>query len=126
MKKMKQRLMQRAVFKTALSTYIPAVWNGVNTSSWLPLGAKVLILPDQAAEETAGGIKLTADMVDRHTLASEAGVVVAKGPHCIIEVEPGSRVYMERYAGQLVTGHDERVYRLMDEASVGAVFKGKL
>lgn len=120
---MRPKLMKQALFKTAISTYVPATWNGVNTSKWTPLGIKVLIAPDMAAETTAGGIQLPQDVIERNTLASESGIVIELGPDCQIKIKPGDRVYMEKYAGQLITGYDERVYRLMDESCIGAVIR---
>ena len=116
--------MQPKLFKTNIAEYQQATWTGTNTSGWTPINDKVMVAPDSAAEITKGGVHITPDTVARHTLASEAGVVVALGPDVTINVKPGDRVYIERYAGQLVTGHDEKIYRLMDQNSVGAVFTG--
>jgi chaperonin GroES len=115
--------MQPRLFKTHIAEYQQATWTGTNESGWSPLNDKILVYPDQASEKTKGGIQLTADSIARHTLASEAGVCVEIGPDCTLKISPGDRIYIERYAGQLVTGHDGKVYRLMDQSSVGAVFK---
>lgn len=76
---------------------------------------------------------MTPDIVGRHTQASEAGVIVAIGPGAfkfnsngVNEFEgrkpqPGDRVFVERYAGQLMYGADKEVYRMMDDTSIGAI-----
>lgn len=123
---MKPKLLTRNVFKTAISTYDKATWTGTNCSGWEPLGDHVLIYPDQAQSLYGSGenkIEIPADIVARQNLAAEAGVVVATGPDVTIPIKPGDRVFNERYAGQLVTGHDEKVYRLMSQSSIGAVHK---
>lgn len=120
------------LFKTSVAEYEPAKWTGKNESGWAPLGNRVLILPDKAAE-IVRGVHMTPDIVARHTQASEAGVVVAVGAGAFkynanginlfegVEPKPGDRVFTERYAGQLVHGADKEVYRMMDDTSIGAI-----
>ncbi len=110
-------------FRTQVGEYQIAAWMGTNESGWEPILDKVIVYPDQAPTETEGGIKLTTDMTDRHTMAAEAGVVVAIGPDVTIGVKPGDRVFIERFAGQLAPGHDRKIYRIIDQSSIGAVFK---
>lgn len=113
--------------------FVLATWDGVNRSGYAPLDDKVLVLIDEHAEATSGGIALTAEFVERQTMASEHGVVVAVGPAAFRwnddgtrawdgkRPEPGDRVYVERYAGQLLNGRDGRKYRLMAQKCIGAV-----
>lgn len=134
---MKPKLLSSTPFKTALGEYVPAQWTGGNTSGRDPIGDRVLILPDDAADITAGGIHLTADLVGRHSMAAEAGVLVAAGegaftwnsdrqtPFAGRKPQPGDRVCIERYSGQLITGDDGKVYRLCESVCIGAVIKGK-
>lgn len=110
-------------FKTQVGEYQKATWTGTNDSGWVPIGDKVLVYPDQAPEETAMGIKIPIDIAARHTMAAEAGIVVELGPDVNIPIKPGDRIFIERFGGQLVPGHDGKVYRIMDQSSVGAVFK---
>src|SRR5579871_1270805 len=73
--------MQPKLLKSSqLGEFIPAQFTGVNESGYEPLGDRVFVLPDQAAAKTSGGIDLPAELVDRHTMASETGVIVAIGP----------------------------------------------
>lgn len=111
-------------FKTEIGQYTKAAWTGTNESGWDPLLDKVLVYPDQAPSKTSGGIEIPLDVAARHTMAAEAGVVVALGPNVTLPIKPGDRVFIERYAGQLVPGHDKKTYRIMDQSSVGAVFNG--
>lgn len=124
--------MQPKLFKTSVAEFVPAQWSGENKSGWVPLGNRVLVLPDKAAE-IVRGIHMTPDIVGRHTQASEAGVVVAVGPGAFeynanginefkgVKPKPGDRVFVERYAGQMMFGADKEVYRMMDDTSIGAI-----
>jgi len=122
---MKEKLIPMSRFKTQVGEYQKAQWTGTNESGWEPLGEKVIIYPDQAPEMTSGGIHITADIAARHTMAAEAGIVVAKGPDVNIQIELGDRVFVERFGGQLAPGHDGKIYRVMEQAAIGAVYKPK-
>lgn len=123
---MKPRLLPQTAFKTQIAEYQKATWSGTNESGWEPIGDKVLVYPDQAPNKTAGGIEIPFDLAARHTMAAEAGVVVCNGPDVTIPIKAGDRVFIERFAGQLVPGHDGKVYRIMDQTSIGAVYKEDL
>lgn len=124
--------MEAKLFKTALASFIPVEWNGTNDSGWQPIGDRVLILPDQAAE-VVRGIHLPQDVVERHSLAAEAGVLVALGdgafewnsdrvtPFTGRKPVPGDRVHIHRYSGQLIMGKDGINYRVLDSQEVGAI-----
>ena len=125
--------MQPRLFKTNLADYVPAKWSGKNESGWHPLGDKVVVLPDEAAEQSSGGLYMPDDIKARHTMAAEAGVVIALGdgafkwntdrttPYDGVKPKPGDRVYVERYSGQLMHGHDGIVYRVMESACIAAI-----
>lgn len=110
-----------------------AVWDGENRSGWQPLDDKVLVLMDEHTELTKGGIIVMSQIADRQTLAGITGVIVALGPTAFrwsddlarawtgYKPQPGDRVYVDRYSGQLVNGRDGRQYRLMSQSCVGAV-----
>ena len=118
--------------------FVLATWNGTNESGFDPLDDKVLILMDEHTDVTAGGIVIPGTIQDRQSAAGETGVVVALGPAAFVwdddavrkwegkRPEPGDRVYVERYAGQLLQGADGRVYRLMSQRSIGAVANATL
>ncbi len=129
--------MQPKLFKTTIAEYVPAEWTGENQSGLEPVGDRVLVLPDQAADTSGGGIMFTPDAVGRHTMAAEAGVVIALGEGAFkwnsdkVTVfvgrvpAPGDRVCIERYGGQLVHGTDGKIYRIMDGSSVGGIYSKK-
>lgn len=113
--------------------YVLAEWDGANGSGFEPLDDKVLVLMDEHAATTSGGVQLTDTYRERQSLAGETGVVVALGPGAFVwndeatrswsgrRPEAGDRVYCERYAGQLMQGADGRAYRLMSQRCIGAV-----
>ena len=131
MTQLKQTMSPKLVM-TPLGQYAPAQWSGANTSGIRPIGDRVLILPDGAAEQTSGGVELPEDLVDRMTQAAETGVIVAMGPDAWLwnsdrtrkfegeKPRVGQRVIFERYAGSFQHGpRDGRRYRLMDDKCVG-------
>lgn len=125
------------LFKTTLAAFVPAQWDGTDHSGLHPLGDRVLVLPDASSERSAGGVELPVDVVARHTLAAEAGVVVAIGDgafkwnsdKCTAfegkKPKLGDRVAIERYSGQLFHGLDGVVYRLMESACIGAMIEAR-
>lgn len=113
-------------------TYELAQFDGVNRSGYEPMDDRVLVLLDLPSEKSAGGVRLPFDVVEKHTMASENGVIVAIGPAAFAWNEsgtrpwtgerpaPGDRVFISRYAGQLCHGDDGRLYRIMDSRCIGA------
>lgn len=118
-----------------LGEFVQAEYTGKNESGYVPIGDRVLVLPDSAAAVSSGGIQLLPEQVERTTLASETGVVIALGDDAFhwnfdrtrvwegYKPQPGDRVYILRYSGQTLMGEDGRIYRLMDYGNVGAVKK---
>lgn len=114
---------------------IPVKWNGLNESGWEPVDDKVLILPDEIQEQTAGGIMLTGTHLEREQMAVVFGTIIAVGPAAYVlsgdrvrhwdpehpKPKPGDRVFLEKYAGQLLTGDDGKTYRIADDKTVGAM-----
>lgn len=124
--------MMPKLFKTSIAIYTQAEWNGKNESGWDAHGDKLIVKPDHMAELTAGGIKLPDDVVDRHTMAAEAGVIVSIGDDCFKFLangmpysgrspKLGERVSIGRYSGQQLMGHDGARYRILNDSEVGAV-----
>lgn len=113
--------------------FVVAAWNGKNESGYQPLDDKCLVLMDEHASINSGGIYIPDQFTERQTMASETGVIVALGPAAFVyddevrrkwvghKPEPGDRVYVSRYAGQLLQGVDGRTYRLMSQSCIGAV-----
>lgn len=125
--------MQPKLLKTTVAEYKPAVYSGENECGWCPIGDRVLILPDEAADKTSGGVFIDPRTIERGSMAAETGVVVENGdaaflwnsdrtrPFAGYKPQPGDRVAFERYAGQLLLGVDGRLYRVMDDRCVGSV-----
>jgi chaperonin GroES len=123
-------MMQPKLLKTTVASYVPAIWSGTNTSGHIPLNDNVLIMPDLAATKV-GGVLIPTEVNERQDMAAETGVIVAIGPGAFVfdsgydwvgyKPVPGDRIYMERYAGQLVKGKDGKMYRLMASRCVGSV-----
>jgi co-chaperonin GroES (HSP10) len=114
--------------------YTPAEWFGVDTSGLMCVGVAVLVKVDEAATNTAGGVRLTEDMQERLSMASETGLIIAMGSSAFrlhddgskwggVKPEPGDRVVIEKFAGTLLRGLDGDRYRLMPYGSVLAVFE---
>lgn len=126
--------METKLFKTSIAEYTPAEWTGKNESGVLPVGDRVLIKTD-VSPEVIRGITYTPDVIARHTMAAEAGVLVAKGegafkwnadkmtPFVGRSPEPGDRVCVERYSGQVIKGDDGATYRLMESLSIGGILE---
>jgi chaperonin GroES len=125
--------MQPRLIKTQHAEYRPGVYAGKNESGWTPIGDKVLVLTDQPAEQTTGGVWITEDTKDRMSMAAETGIVVALGHSAFLwnadrsrpltgpRPGPGDFVYIERYAGQVIMGNDGQIYRLMSDACIAAI-----
>lgn len=130
---MQTRLLELPKIVTELGEFDVEPWNGINESGYVPEGERVLLLPDQAAARTAGGIMLPEDLRERVSMASETGVLVAIGPEAFKwnadrtrrrEIDPpeaGTRVFFERYSGGILHGKDGRIYRVADDKTIGAI-----
>lgn len=114
--------------------YVESSFDGENHSGITPLDDKVLVLMDEHAEVSSGGIIVPDDTRSRQSMASETGVVIALGAMAFkladdgdrlwttVRPNPGDRVFVERYAGRVVQGRDSREYRLVSQKSIGALF----
>lgn len=116
--------------------YIQAPYFGKNESGCKPVGDRVLVRPDIAADKFADGkLSLPDDVVDRAQLAGSSGVLVELGddafawnsdrsrPFSGDKPTLGDRVYFDKYAGQVILGDDGVEYRLMDDKCIGGVRK---
>ena len=115
--------------------YMPAVWSGVNKSGCIPVGDRVLILPDMAMTKSQGGVGLPDEVVERMQLSASSGVIVEIGddafawnsdrtrPFSGYKPKPGDRVHFEKYAGKEIVGDDGAKYRLVDDKAIGGIRK---
>lgn len=116
--------------KTLRGEFIRSAWNGTNESGREPIGDRVLVLPDQAARKSEGGILTPDEYNERTDLAAESGVLVAIGQDAWIwnsdrtrrlegeKPQVGDRVYFARYQYVAITGQDGRTYWLMEDKSI--------
>ncbi len=119
---------------TTLAAYVPAHYDGVNRSGVLPMGHRVLVLPDVAEELSAGGVYIPPEVQSRNAMGAETGVLVAVGEGAFVwssdrihpwtgrKPMPGNRVIIERYSGQVQRGLDGQIYRICDDKAIGALF----
>ena len=124
--------MQEKLIQGSKAEYVRAPYEGRNESGFKPIGDRVIVLPDLASGTSSGNVTLPPDLVDRMSMASETGVIIAIGPGAwkwtadrsrpFVDERPfvGDRVYFERYSGALMRGKDGRTYRLMDDKTIGA------
>ncbi len=128
--------MKPSLLKTGLGQYVETAYSGKNESGATAFGDHVLILPDEAAEKTAGNVYIPEQLRERQGMASETGMLVAVGDDAFVwaanghkiegrKPKVGDRVYFTRYAGQELVGDDGKKYRLMTDACVGAIKAGK-
>lgn len=97
-----------------------------NNSGMKPIGTKILVLPDEIAEKSAGGVFLAPKTKEDHDYAIITGTVVAIGATAFTDwpVPPteiptvGSRVFVAKYAGILLDGDDGRRYRLVQDVEI--------
>lgn len=131
--------MQPKLLQTEAALYLIEEWDGENTSGIIPKSNLILVRSDECAPYTAGGIGLPDEIRERHTMASETGVIIATGSQAFMvthdgrrwsdadEDKPkvGDRVWFQRYSGSLHRGFDGKAYRLMNDSCIGAVFDKK-
>jgi len=95
-----------------------------NTSGFLPLGHRLLVLPLAVATKSAGGIELIEETTGRDEMAQIRGVVIAVGDGCWLDTatpnwaKPGDRIVFGKYAGLPWRGHDGNKYRILNDLDV--------
>lgn len=119
------------LIKGLQADYRASEYTGQNTSGLKVYHDNVLIMVDQCAIASAGGVYLTDDQVEKMTMASESGAICALGFDAFKYHEDGTvwegekpqigdRVYFIRYAGVVARGRDGSDYRIMGHRSVVA------
>lgn len=122
------------IYKTLRGIYEIAEWNGKNESGLKPFGDKVLIMPDQPAMKSAGGIITGSDEErEKVAYAAEMGVMIAFGEDAFVwnsdrsrrleggKPPIGTRVCFKRYSGETYTGDDDKFYMVMSDHAIGAI-----
>jgi co-chaperonin GroES (HSP10) len=128
----------RLIKSSNMGEFVQSVWTGKNESGYEPIDEIVLVLPDGAAAQTSGGIHITPEMQARMSLSAETGVIVAMAegafrwnrdrtrPMAGYRPQPGDRVYMKRFAGQVMLGEDQRLYRACSDVEIAAVKRASI
>lgn len=121
-----QSKLQPRLLENQQGSFIPARWNGANTSGFTPRGPNILLRMDQMSTVTAGGIYLPDAKIDAMNEASETGCIFGLGEDASklkggLALEIGQRVYIEKYAGIKALGRDGLIYRIVDEKTIGAI-----
>jgi co-chaperonin GroES (HSP10) len=110
-----------------------AQYDGENRSGLQPICDLVLVLCDQAADMTSGGIHIPDDVREKMGYAATTGVVVAVGPQAFAydsrrmvfwegeRPKQGDRVVFKKYSGIEYDGRDGMMYRLMEDRCIGAI-----
>ena len=116
---------QPRLIKGLQSEYVPALWQGKNTSGFRAFGKNVVVEVDTCSTSSSGGILLTDEMVSRMTAVSTTGCIVHVGAEAFRRFddgttwighkpETGARIFFEMYSGQIQRGIDGKDYRIMD------------
>ena len=125
--------MQERFLTTNRGTFKHAEWDGHNWAGLKPLCDFVLVLVDEIADVTPGGIHTTDQAQETGTLGSTTGIIVAVGPQAfaydkdrLVKWEgerpgPGTKIWFERYAGQDHTGLDGKLYRIMQDRTIAGM-----
>jgi co-chaperonin GroES (HSP10) len=121
-------------FRTLRGVYDVVPWDGKDTSGFMPFGDRVLVLPDQPAEKSTGGIIMgSEDEREKVALAAESGVIIAMGEDAFIwnsnrtrklegkRPEVGTRVFFKRYVGEMYPARDGRFYMILSDHSIGGM-----
>lgn len=125
--------MEAKLLKTTQAEYLISEYSGKNESGYRPIGDRVLVLPDVAAEKTSGNVFIPGTVQESQSYAAETGVLVELGEAAFLwnsdrtrkfegsRPKPGERVFFDRYSGGVIKGKDGRTYRFMDDKAIGAV-----
>ena len=101
-----------------------------NTSGLIPLGHRILVLPEEVEEVTKSGIVIAVGTAkQREEMAQIFGTVVAIGPTCWADqaqkdwAKVGDKIIFGKYSGLLYTGDDGKEYRIINDLDVVALKK---
>jgi co-chaperonin GroES (HSP10) len=101
-----------------------------NPSGIVPTEYKILVLPDDVPERSAGGIVIPPWCRDQRQGACQTGVVIAVADEAFSFVEGeartpkvGDRIAYTKYAGMTVPGRDKKVYKLMNDKDVAGILE---
>lgn len=96
----------------------------INKSGFIPLGHRLLVLPDLIEKKSAGGIVLVEETTGRDEMAQVRGTLVAVGDGCWKDTtssdwaKPGDRIVFGKYSGLPWNGIDGKKYRVLNDLDV--------
>ena len=105
--------------------------NGINTSGLQPIEFKVIVLQDEVATITPGGIYVPEKVHDREQQAETTGTLLATGGLAFSDstgpwAEPvpqvGDKVLVAKYAGYFFTGYDGREYQCCQDKDIAGIW----
>lgn len=96
---------------------------GDNACGFEPAGHLVLVLPRSVAHQSAGGIALPDEHVERLEMAQIFARVIDIGPNAWFDEEHpraavGDEVMIAKFVGQLFTGGDGKRYRVINDKDI--------
>jgi co-chaperonin GroES (HSP10) len=106
-----------------------------NEAGVKPLEYKILVKPDKVMTASSGGIQLPDHVIERDQLAQVKGTLVSAGdaafgnPFTESEkalLQPGARVYFNKYAGIVLIGADDEEYRLMADKEIAGFIESEM
>lgn len=96
-----------------------------NTSGFIPVGWRCLVMPIATPKRSAGGIELVEETTGRDEMAQIKGVLIAVGDGCWKDTpkggdypQPGAQVVFGKYSGLPWLGHDGAKYRILNDVDV--------
>jgi len=125
--------MRDRILSTAHGRFVMQEFDGRNNSGIVPIGDKVLLLVDPAQTKTSGGVLITDVQAETQTMGSTTGLIYAAGDQAFMydaervvgwigrKPAVGDRVFFQKYAGEIYTGTDGRVYRLVQDRSIAGI-----
>jgi co-chaperonin GroES (HSP10) len=103
-----------------------------NESGFTPLDTRVLVLPFEPEKQTAGGILLPDQKVEREEWATTKATLIAAGSNAFLEwggsaARPGAgqSVVIAQYAGKVHTGSDGKKYRICNDTDILALMESE-
>ena|ERR1700677_1440552 len=96
-----------------------------NTSGFIPVGYRLLVMPISVPKKSAGGIELVEETTGRDEMAQIKGRLIAVGDGCWKDTpkatdypQPGDQIVFGKYAGLPWLGHDGGKYRILNDTDV--------
>lgn len=95
-----------------------------NSSGFIPLGHRLLVLPDAIEKKTASGLVLVQETTGRDEMAQVKGTLIAVGEGCWKDTtakdwaKPGDRIVYGKYSGLMWDGVDGQKYRILNDLDV--------